>query len=247
MAKFIEGKVVAKKKWTDKLFSLQVEAKVDPFEAGQFAKLALDIDGDLVSHPYSFVNAPHQNPLEFYFTLVPSGLLTTQLVKLDQGDSILISRHSSGFLSLSEVPQAKYLWLLSTGTGIGPFLSILNTEEPWQRFDRIVLVHAVRYEDDLAYREPISRLLRKYGEQFRYIPFVSRSITTFALQMRIPQSIKEGLLEAHAGIPLLPENSQVMLCGNPNMVKDTTQTLLTKGFKENKRKEKGQITMENYW
>jgi len=247
MSKFVEGKVVAKKSWTDTLFSLQVDAEVSPFKAGQFTKLALDINGEVVGHPYSFVNAPQEDSLEFYFIQVPDGLLTTQLAKLEVGDRVMVSQHAVGFLTLSEIPDAKYLWLLSTGTGIGPFLSILNTEEPWQRFERIVLVQAVRYADELTYGETISELSQLYGEQFHFIPFVSRSTTTCALHMHIPNAIVDGQLEAHAGIALTPENSQVMLCGNPNMVRDTTEVLLARGLKKNKRQDQGHITVENYW
>jgi len=247
MAKFVQGKVVGKTVWNDKLFSLQVDAEVAAFKAGQFTRLGLTIAGEQVAHPYSYVNAPHVRPLEFYFVLVPGGVLTTQLSKLEKGDSIQVSHQAFGFLRLDQVPEARYLWLLSTGTGIGPFLSILNTDEPWQRFERVVLVHAVRYSDELTYQDSINQFSTQYGDQFRYIPFVSRTETDFALQMRIPDAIAGGQLEQQAGISLTAESSQVMLCGNPNMISDTTQALLAKGLQHNKRKSPGQISVENYW
>jgi len=247
MKKFVPGTVVAKKCWTDRLFSLQVRADVMPFKAGQFTQLALDIDGDIVGHPYSFVNAPNKQTLEFYFIKVPDGILTERLAKLNVGDAILLLPHASGFLCLSEVPEAKYLWLFSTGTGIGPFLSILNTKEPWQRFDRVILVHAVRYENELTYSDTIGKLLQMYDKQFHFVPFVTRDETKFAMKIRIPEAITNGQLESRVNIDLTPENSQVMLCGNPNMVHDTIEVLQAKGLKKNKRQEQGHITVENYW
>lgn len=155
MRNFVEGRVVGKRRWTEQLFSLQVAAEVTPFYAGQFTKLALDINGEVVGRPYSFVNAPGEKSLEFYFIQVPKGLLSQRLATLEVGDAVWVSPRPSGFLTLAEVPESKHLWLLSTGTGIGPFLSILKTEAPWQRFERIILVHAVRHAEELAYGETI--------------------------------------------------------------------------------------------
>ncbi len=247
MSKFVEGTVVGKRCWTERLYSLQVEAEVASFQAGQFTKLALDINGEVVGRPYSFINAPGEIPLEFYFIEVPDGLLTQRLATLEVGDAVLVSPQAAGFLTLVEVPEAKHLWLLSTGTGIGPFLSILKTEAPWQRFERIVLVHAVRHAEELAYGVTICEFAQQHGEQFRFVPFVSREETDFALQARIPEAVIDGRLEASAGVALAPENSQVMLCGNPDMLRDTTKALLLRGLKKNRRNEPGHVTLESYW
>ncbi|HEY3328013.1 MAG TPA: ferredoxin--NADP reductase [Novimethylophilus sp.] len=247
MSKFSEGTVVGKQRWAERLYSLRVDAAVAPFQAGQFTKLALDINGEMVERPYSFISAPGDKPLEFYFILVPGGPLTQRLAALEVGDAVWVSAHAAGFLTLSEVPDAKHLWLLSTGTGIGPFLSILKTEAPWQRFDRVVLAHAVRQADELAYDETIREFAQQHSEQFRFVPFVSRAETDFALQARIPETIADGRLEAWAGIPLSPEGSQVMLCGNPDMLRDTTGILLARGMKKNRRHDPGHITVESYW
>jgi len=247
MGKFVEGTVVSKRRWAERLYSLQVDAEIAPFQAGQFAKLALGIDGGMAGRPYSFVNAPDETPLEFYFIEVPGGLLTQRLAALEAGDAVWVLPQAAGFLTLAEVPEAKHLWLLSTGTGIGPFLSILKTKEPWQRFERVVLAHAVRHADELAYGETIREFAQQYGDQFRFIPFVSRAETDFALRARIPEAIADGRLEARAGVALAPENSQVMLCGNPGMLRDTTEALLARGLKKNRRNDPGQITLESYW
>src|SRR5574342_10359 len=111
--KWVEGKVVGLRPWTDQLFSLTVDAPVESFKAGQFARLALEIDGEQVARPYSYVNAPDERPLEFYFITVPSGPLTTRLAVLGPGDPVLVSSRPSGMLTLSELPEAEHLWLLS--------------------------------------------------------------------------------------------------------------------------------------
>ena len=137
--------------------------------------------------------------------------------------------------------------MLSTGTALGPFLSILKTDEPWQRFDKIVLVHAVRSEEELTYKETIAAFKQRSPEQFTMIPFVSREHTPYALPGRIPTAIENGTLEERADTPLATESSQVMICGNPDMVSDTTEILKTKSFTKNRRRTPGNITTENYW
>ena len=246
MSKFVEGTVAGKRRWAERLYSLQVAAKVAPFQAGQFTKLALDINGEMVGRAYSFINAPGETPLEFYFVEVPGGLLTPRLAALEAGDSVWVSPQAAGFLTLAEVPNAKHLWLLSTSTGIAPFLPILKTAEPWQRFERIVLAHGVRHAGELAYGETIRDFAQQHGGQFCFVPFVSREETGFALRARIPEAIADGRLESRAGVVLAPENSQVMLCGNTGMVHDTTEILLARGLKKNRRSDPGHITVEIY-
>src|SRR5258708_19061483 len=165
MQKWLDGTVVNQKRWTETLFTLQVEADIARFEAGQFAKLALAVEGEMVARPYSFVNAPRERPHEFYYVTLPDGPLTQRLCKLEAGDAIYLAPRPAGFLVLSEIPDGEDLWLISTGTGVGPFLSILKTEGPWQRFKQVVLVHAVRYSGALTYRDRIEGLLGEHREQ----------------------------------------------------------------------------------
>jgi ferredoxin--NADP+ reductase len=246
-AKWIEGTVVAQRRWTARLHSLQVDADIGAFEAGQFAKLALGVNGEMVARPYSFVNAPTQKPYEFYYVVVPEGPLTPRLAALEPRDVVFLAPNPSGFLVLSEVPDADTLWLVSTGTGIGPFLSILGTETPWERYRHCVLVHAVRHAEELTYRETIEALFARRGERFRMVPCVSRAVRPGALEGRIPQAIVDGRLEAAAGLPLSAATSQVMICGNPEAVTDITETLKARGMKKHRRRDPGQITVENYW
>jgi ferredoxin--NADP+ reductase len=247
MSAWVDGTVVNLRQWTDRLFSLQVEADIPPFKAGQFTRVALDIGGERVARPYSFVNAPHDPLLEFYFITVPDGPLTRELVRLQPGDAIHLAGRSSGLLVLSELPDADSLWLLSTGTAIGPFLSILGDSEVWQRYARVVLVHSVRTRDELTYRDSIDRLVALHPGQLSYIPFVSREETDIGINARVPAAIEDGRLEAHADLPLTAETSQVMICGNPSMVRDTQAVLESRGLRKNRRREPGHITTEQYW
>ena len=247
MPKWVEGTVVSQKRWTQNLFTLQVEADLAAFEGGQFAKLALAVGGEMIARPYSFVNAPEERPHEFYYVTLPDGPLTQRLHRMAAGDALYLAPRPAGFLVLSEIPDAENLWLISTGTGVGPFLSILKTEAPWRRFRNVVLVHAVRYAEELTYRDSLSRLLGEHGEQMRVVSFVSREEKPGVLHGRVPLAIEEGRLEAAAGVALSAKTSQVMICGNPEMVTDTNEALTRRGMKKHRRREPGHITLENYW
>ncbi len=247
MSKWVEGTVVSQKRWAGQLYSLQVEAEIAPFQAGQFTKLALAVDGEMVGRPYSFVNAPQQRPHDFYYLVLPGNPLTPHLCKLEAGDSIFLTPHASGFLTLTEVPPGEHLWLLATGTALGPFLSILKTEAPWQRFERVVLVHAVRHAEELSYQGQIQTLLAQHAGKFCFVPVVSRENTDFALAGRIPKAIADGQLEARAGIALEARSARLMVCGNPEMVADTVSALKDRGLKKHRRSDPGQINVENYW
>src|SRR5205809_1512618 len=158
---WLEAKVLENRHWTDALFSLRVEGPGLQFEAGQFVRLALDIDGERIARPFSFVNPPADPVHEFYGIVVPGGPLSPTLARLQPSDTLYLAPNPAGFLVLSEVPDAETLWLISTGTGIAPFLSILRTEAPWRRFRNVVLVHAVRNAKELVYRDLILEISRK--------------------------------------------------------------------------------------
>jgi len=247
MSKWVEGTVVSQTHWAGQLYSLQVAAEVAPFQAGQFTKLALAVDGEMVARPYSFVNAPNERPHDFYYVVLPGHPLTPRLCRLEAGDSIFLTPHASGFLTLGEVPPGEHLWLLASGTALGPFLSILKTEAPWQRFERVVLVHAVRHAGELSYQDQIQSLLAQHAGKFAYVPVVSREKTDFALVGRIPKAIADGRLEARVGMALTAQSSRLMVCGNPEMVTDTVHALQERGLKKHRRRDPGQISVENYW
>ena len=251
MAAWVEGRVAGKRQWTKSLVSLLVNAPEVTFVAGQFARLALPAPPDsgeaMLGRPYSFVNPPQQAPHEFYFIVLPEGPLTPRLAALEAGDPIWLAPRANGFFSISEIPKGEVLWCLCTGTGIGPFLSMLRTEEAWTSFERIVLVHAVRHAEELTYREEIASIARTRGGAFGFVPMVSREQHPGALSGRIPAAIEDGRLEARAGIPLTPSNSHAMLCGNPAMVEDTQKVLAARGLRRHRRREPGHFTVETYW
>ena len=238
---WLEGKVLENRRWTGTLFSLRVEGPKLAFEAGQFVRIALDIGGERVARPFSFVNPPQDPVLEFYGIEVPEGPLSPRLLKLRPGDRLHVASNPAGFLVLSELPDAEVLWLLSTGTGLAPFLSMLQTETPWRRFGNVVLVHAVRHAKELVYRD----LIRQ--KNVRYVSFVSREPHPGSLAGRIPAAIRDGRLEAAAGLRLAPHGSQVMLCGNPDMLRDAQAALVERGMKKHRRRSPGQITVESFW
>lgn len=247
MSTWVEGTVVNLRQWTDELYSIQVEADIASFSAGQFTRVALEINGEMVARPYSFVNGPDNPVHEFTFILVEDGPLTHELIKLKPGDTLFLAPRGAGFFILGEVPEADTLWMLATGTALGPFLSILTTAAAWQHYRNIVLVHAVRTATELTYGEVIESLLEQHPEQLQYIPFVSREDADFAIRARVPVAIEDGRLELRAGLKLTAADSQVMICGNPAMVRDTTTVLEARGLKKNKRREPGHITTEQYW
>ena len=197
--KWLTSTVVENRHWTESLFSRRVEGAQVNFRAGQFVRIALDIDGQRVARAFSFVNPPDDPALEFYGVIVPQGPLSPRLAKLSPGDALYIAGNPAGFLVLDELPDAETLWLVATGTGLAPFLSLLR---------------AVRYARELTYQDVIGQT------KARYVTFVSREPAPPALMGRIPAAIADGRLEAAAGLKLAPDTSHVMLCGNPQMLKD---------------------------
>jgi ferredoxin--NADP+ reductase len=155
-----------------------------------------------------------------------------------------VASNPAGFLVLSEVPDCETLWLVSTGTGIAPFLSILRTEMPWRRFRNVVLVHAVRHARELVYQDLIAKIVNE--NRLRYVTFVSREAAPGSLAGRIPAAIRDGRLEAAAGLKL-GASSHVMLCGNPQMLKDATRALAERGLRKHRRRAPGHIAVESFW
>ena len=246
MSKWLESRVLENRAWTDTLFSLRVDAPKLHFEAGQFVRIALDIGGERIARPFSFVNAPDDPVMEFYGVIVPEGPLSPHLARLKAGDPIFVADNPSGFLVLAEVPPAEDLWLVATGTGIAPFLSILRTEVPWQRYRSVILVHAARSAAELVYQDLILELKTK-RTQFSYVSMLSREKQPQSLTGRIPAAIRDGRLETAAGVPITPERSQFMLCGNPGMLKEGATELIARGLRKNRRRTPGQITVESFW
>ena len=247
MSQWLEGRVLENRAWTDTLFSLRVACPRLNFAAGQFVRIALDVDRERVARPFSFVNAPDDPVLEFYGVIVPEGPLSPRLARLRTGDTLYVADNPSGFLVLAEVPPAEDLWLAATGTGIAPFLSILRTEAPWERYGRVILVHGVRHTNELVYQDMLREVANARGNRFVLIKTTTREKTPDALHGRIPAVIHDGSLEAAAGATIAAARSQFMLCGNPGMLKDAAAELMRRGLRKNRRRTPGQITVESFW
>ena len=247
MSDWLQGRIKRRIDWHDSLFTLAIEASLAPFRAGQFIKLGLrEGDGRMLSRAYSLVNPPHADLLQVLAVKVETGQLSPALHHLQPGDEVLVSANASGHLILNEIPDGDSLWLLATGTGISPFLSMLATAEPWQRFTRIVLVYGVRQQRDLAHLAEIEQRQQEYPGQLILIPVVSREPMVGALPGRIPELLANGRLEQVAGLSLNC-SSQVLLCGNPDMIHETSELLQARGLKRHRRAEPGNLHSERYW
>ena len=246
MASWLEGKVVDNRRLNEYLTSLIIDVDIGGYEAGQFVRIGLPDGDDVLARPYSLVNTPQEKHLEVYFTLVEQGPLSPRLFELRSGDNILVADNPSGFLTVSEVPESRHLWMIATGTGIGPFLSILKSEAAWQQFEKIVLCYSVSYANEMAYREVIAGIRDNHGDQFRFVPVVTRESHEGALGSRVPALMQNGSLEQHAGITINAEDSHVMMCGSSAMITDVSAELMSRDMKKHRRRDPGHFTTEKY-
>ncbi|MCX2897692.1 ferredoxin--NADP reductase [Pseudomonas mandelii] len=252
--KFTRQTLLDVKPITSSLFTLRTTR--DPgfrFRAGQFARLGVTrADGSTVWRAYSMVSSPYDEFLEFFSIVVPDGEFTSELSRLKQGDSLLVERQAFGYLTLDRFVDGRDLWLLATGTGVAPFLSILQDFEVWEKFERIILVYSVREAAELAYQELIAGLAQRdylvdYAHKLQFIPIVTRELHPGALNGRITTLIESGELERFAGLTLTPEHSRVMLCGNPQMIDETRKLLKHKDMHLSLSRRPGQVAVETYW
>lgn len=247
MAQWTTGRVARKTQWNDTHFSLAIEADGPSFVAGQFIRVAVDLGEERVERPYSLVNPPDSRHLEIFFNIVPEGPLSSRLASLDKGDPVWLTKSAAGLLTLDEVPEStRDLWMLATGTGVGPFLSMLQTDEPWQRFKTIVLGYGVRFPDAFGYGDLIAQLRRDHPKQFRFVPYVTGKAIEGAFQSRIPPTVGDGRLEERVGLQIDPLRSHVMLCGHSGMISDVVASLEGRGLRRHRRREPGHISTEKY-
>jgi len=243
---WIESEVIEHIRWTDSLSSIKFKANVLPYVAGQFTKVGLKINDDFISRPYSYVSSPNDDYLEIIYVHVPDGLLTPALHKLEAGDKLQVMEKASGFFVMDEVPNGKNLWMLATGTGLGVFISLLKTSQPWDRFEKIILVHGVRTKNELAYQKQIKKFEEDHPGKIKYIQTVTREKEPNCLNVRIPQGLETKKIQEQAKIEITLD-SQVMICGNPDMINDTVALLEKSGLERNRRSKPGNITLEKYW
>ncbi|URJ29821.1 ferredoxin--NADP(+) reductase [Blochmannia endosymbiont of Camponotus sp.] len=249
MSTWVVGKIIEVKRWTDQLFSLIVQAPVNTFIAGQFTRIGICVNSMIMQRAYSYLNAPNSPNLEFYIATVLEGKFTPLLRDLRSGDTIMLTKEAYGHFILDEIPSCKNLWMLASGTGIGPYLSILEDHnERLNQFSNIVLVHAVRFYKNLNYLSRMKKLKNIYSSKLRVQTITSQEELSGSLFGRIPTLIENNSLEKKVGLNLDVSNSHVMLCGNPQMISDTKEVLKKKyGMKDHMRRNPGHITQERYW
>ncbi|HSI24223.1 MAG TPA: ferredoxin--NADP reductase [Methylotenera sp.] len=237
MSKYSTERVLSVHHWNDTLFSFKTTR--DPglrFENGQFVMIGLEVDGRLIARAYSIASPNYEEHLEFFSIKVPDGPLTSRLQHLQVGDELFVSRKPTGTLVIHDLKPAKNLYLLSTGTGLAPFMSLIQDIEVYDRFEKVILVHGVRYLSELAYADFIEKELPNnafFGEEIQnkliYYPTVTRE--AFRNQGRLTDLINSGKLFADIGLPPLdPNNDRAMICGSPQMLKDTEELLDARGF-----------------
>ena len=251
MSKYLSEKILTVHHWTDTLFSFT--ATRDPsfrFRNGEFTMIGLEVDGKPLVRAYSMASANYEEHLEFLSIKVQSGPLTSRLQHVQPGDTLLVSQKAVGTLVADSLLPGKTLWMLSTGTGLAPFMSIIKDPEVYERFDRMVLVHGCRRVAELAYREFISHELPEneyFGETVRqklhYYPTVTRE--PFDTQGRITDLLDSHKLTRDLGLPDLSiENDRVMICGSPSMLKDLTDRLKERGFEEGRENKPAHFVIE---
>lgn len=249
--KFTVEKVLSVHRWAHNLFSFTMTRPAHfKFTAGQFARIGLMVNGELVVRAYSVVSSPFDENLEFFSIVVPDGAFTSNLQHLKIDDELYLDKTAYGYLTLAryQLPLAHDLWLLATGTGLAPFLSMLQDFETWTKYQHIHLIYSVRSTAELAYVDRIQEIAESFGEGhtgFKFVPIITRDPNA-TLHDRLPVLIENGKLEKVVGLSLNPATSHVMLCGNPQMVEDTKDALKQRGLTMNRRGE-GNIAVENYW
>ena len=251
--KWTTERVLSVRYWTPALLSFRTTRyRGFRFTPGHYTRLGLGAGDDLVWRPYSLASAAYDDFLEFIAVLVPGGAFSEPLRQLRVGDTIRVDKASYGFLTVDQLAKGKELWLLASGTGLGPFLSILHDPAVWQNFERLIVAHSVRHSSELAWRDEIAGIQK--GELFAeakaaltYLPVVTREPGASHLADRIPLLLADGRLEAAAACPLDVATSRVLVCGNPEMSRDLRQALTSRGFATNRRGVPGQMAFEKYW
>ena len=251
MSAFQDERVLSVHHWTDRLFTFTTTRDVSlRFSNGHFTMIGLRIDGKPLLRAYSIVSANYEDHLEFLSIKVPDGPLTSRLQHVQPGDAIVVGRKPTGTLLIDHLTPARRLYMMSTGTGLAPFMSIVRDPATYERFDEVILVHGVREVDELAYHDLLVKHLPQHeflGEtvsrQLRYYPTVTRE--SYRNMGRITELIRSGKLFTDLDVPPLdPADDRVMICGSPSMLRDLKHELEARGFHEASTSTPGDFVIE---
>lgn len=251
MSALIEERVLSVHHWTDRLFSFTTTR--DPalrFSNGHFTMIGLRVNDKPLLRAYSIASANYEDHLEFLSIKVEEGPLTSRLQHIKVGDTIIVGRKPTGTLVVDYLLPGKRLYMLATGTGLAPFMSIVRDPTTYEKFGQIILVHGVRNVDELAYHDLLIESLPTHeflgdmvSSQMMYYPTVTRE--DFRNTGRIPDLIESGKIFQDLGVPEInPEEDRVMICGSPGMLRDLKHLLEHKGFKEGNTSTPGAFVIE---
>lgn len=250
--------VLSVHRWSDTLLTFSTTRPPDyRFVAGQFARLGLYAEGGMVWRAYSMTSAPSADFLEFYSIVVPGGLFTTVLKDIQPGAQIWVEKQTFGFMTADRFTGGEDFWMFATGTGIGPFISMLRDTAVWSQFRNLILVHGVRHANEFAYHQEL-RTLQQHPPasisspgRLHIVGAVTRDAEstheTGILHGRITTLLETGSLEKAVGIAMTPEASRVMMCGNPTMIEDMRRILHKREMRPVRRAIQGHFLTENYW
>ena len=251
MSAFNEERVLSVHHWTDRLFTFTTTR--DPalrFSNGHFTMIGLRVNEKPLLRAYSIVSPNYEEHLEFLSIKVPDGPLTSRLQHIKVGDSIVVGKKPTGTLLVDYLLPGKRLYLLSTGTGLAPFMSIIRDPETYERFEQVVLIHGVRQVDELAYHDLVIDHLPKHeflgeliSKQLLYYPTVTRE--SYRNMGRVTELLDSGKIAADLGLPPLNrETDRAMICGSPAMLRDLKHLLETRGFAEGNTTRPGDFVVE---
>lgn len=238
---YTEQQVTSKRQWSDKTFSFTTTRPEGfNFENGEFVTLGLRPEGKLIARAYSIVSTNDAEQLEFLSIHVPDGPLTSRLAHIREGDGVWINSKTTGSLTLKYVKPGRNLYMMATGTGLAPFISLVRASETWQHFEKVVLIHTVRTVHELAYREELEA---RNGDTLVYVPTVTRE--PFDTPERGADLFRSGELFSRFGLPPAdPAHDRIMLCGNPHMNKEMSTYLKERGWTMTNHKGIGDFTVE---
>ena len=251
MSAFLEERVLSVHHWTDRLFSFTTTRDTSlRFSNGHFTMIGLKVDGKNLLRAYSIASPNYEEHLEFLSIKVEDGPLTSRLQHIQVGDTIIVGKKPTGTLLIDYLLPGKNLYLIGTGTGLAPWLSIVRDPETYERFEKVIVVHGVREVNELAYQDLFEKELPNHeflGEIVKdkliYYPTVTRE--PFRNQGRITDLINNNVFPQNLGLPALnPETDRVMLCGSPAMLADLKHMMEVRGFKEGNTTTPGDFVIE---